>query len=139
MPKNGINGPGFHHVAIRAFDFDATLRFYAEGFGFQRVYGWGEGDSRAALLDVGDGNYLEIFAGGKRPHTEEPSEGAFLHIAFRTPDTDAAFARALAAGARPTAQPKNVDIQGDRVVTVRIAFCKGLDGEIIEFFQNEEL
>jgi catechol 2,3-dioxygenase-like lactoylglutathione lyase family enzyme len=24
---------GFHHVAIRAVDFDATLKFYAEGLG----------------------------------------------------------------------------------------------------------
>ena len=95
-----INGPGFHHVAIRAYDFDATLRFYEEGMGFKRRYGWGEDDSRAAMLDTGDGNYLEVFAGGKRPHDEESPEGAILHFALRVPNTDSAFQKALAAGDR---------------------------------------
>ena len=138
MTKN-THGPGFHHVAIRAFDFDTTLKFYADGLGFTRRYGWGEGDSRAAMLDTGDGNYLEVFAGGKRAHGEDAPEGAILHFAIRVPDTDAAFAKALAAGARPTMEPKDVPIQGDYPVMVRIAFCKGPDGEVIEFFQNEEL
>lgn len=139
MPKQGVQGPGFHHIAIRVFDFDATLRFYAEGLGFRRVYGWGEGDRRAAMLDTGDGNYLEVFAGGKRPHGEDPPEGVLLHFALRTADTDSAYARALAAGARSTMEPKDVPIDGDHPLTVRIAFVKGLDGEVIEFFQNDEL
>ena len=139
MPKQGVHGPGFHHIALRAYDFEATLKFYSEGLGFKRAYGWGEGDQRAAMLDTGDGNYLEVFAGGKRPHGEDPPEGALLHFALRVADTDAAFARAVAAGARPTVEPKSVPIDGDRPLTFRIAFCKGLDGEIIEFFCNEEL
>ena len=32
--------PGFHHVAIRAVDFDATVRFYTEGLGFTVHYGF---------------------------------------------------------------------------------------------------
>ena len=28
-----MNGLGFHHVAIRAIDFDATIKFYNEGLG----------------------------------------------------------------------------------------------------------
>ena len=44
-----------------------------------------------------------------------------------------------AAGARPTMEPKSVPIDGDRPLTFRIAFCKGLDGEVLEFFCNEEL
>lgn len=139
MPKQGTAGPGFHHVAIRARDFDATLRFYTEGLGFVRAFGWGEGDRRAAMLDTGDGNYLEVFAGGQRAPGEDPPEGGILHFALRVADTDAAFARAIAAGARPTMEPKEITLEGDRPVPVKIAFVKGLDGEIIEFFQNEEL
>lgn len=133
------HGPGFHHIALRAADFEATLRFYADGLGFVRAYGWGEGDGRAAMMDAGDGNYLEIFAGGRRAPGEDAPEGALLHYALRVPDAHAAYARALTAGARPHVEPKDVTIQGDRPVLVRIAFCKGLDGEIIEFFQNEDL
>ena len=34
--KNSIiPGCGYHHVAIRAADFDGTLRFYTEGLGFR--------------------------------------------------------------------------------------------------------
>ena len=131
--------PGFHHVALRVRDFDATLRFYQDGFGFVRRFGWGEGDGRAAMLDTGDGNYLEVFAGSKRPAGEDAPEGALLHIALRTPDVDAAYARALAAGARSQIAPKDVEIAGDYPVPVRLAFVIGLDCEVIEFFQNDAL
>ena len=29
-----IGGGGFHHVAIRAHDFDASVKFYSEALGF---------------------------------------------------------------------------------------------------------
>ena len=97
-PGRPKTAPGFHHVALRASDFEATVRFYQDGLGFVCAYGWGEGDSRAALLDTGDGNYLEIFAGGKSVPGTEPPEGALLHFALRTADVDGDYARALAAG-----------------------------------------
>jgi glyoxylase I family protein len=141
-----IAGGGFHHVAIRAWDFEKTLAFYQEGLGFVRVYGWGADerasggkDSRAALLDTGDGNYLEVFAGGTRPPADAPPEGAILHFALRTTNTDEAFARAVAAGGRVQLEPKTVPIAGDTPKEFRIAFVVGPDGEVFEFFQNDEL
>jgi glyoxylase I family protein len=151
MPNNGNNatlhGGGFHHIAIRACDFDATLKFYIDGLGFRRVHGWGkdsraEGgkDSRAALLDTGDGNYLEVFAGGTRRPGEEVPEGALLHFALRTSNTDAALERARAAGAVVTVEPRSVTPDhSERPLEFRIAFVKGPDGEIVEFFQNDQL
>jgi glyoxylase I family protein len=137
IPARHMNGPGFHHLALRAADFEATLRFYEEGLGFTRAYGWGEGDGRAAMLDAGDGNYLEVFAGGN-PQEDVP-EGVLLHYALRVPDCDAAYERALAAGARPKDPPKDIKMQGDYPIDIRIAFVRGLDGEVIEFFQNDTL
>ena len=134
LPKTG---PGFHHVAIRAYDFEKTLAFYTEGMGYTRFYGWGETPKRAALMGMGDGNYTEVFEG--RQPGEVIHEGAILHYAVRVPDTDAAYARAIAAGAVNVSEPATVDLQGDHVVKIRIAFIKGLDGEVIEFFQNDEL
>ena len=82
---------------------------------------------------TGDGNYLEIFAGGGEPKPE----GAVLHFALRTTDCDTAIERAREAGAEVTVEPKDVDIPSTPEPTpVRIAFCKGPDGEVIEFFQN---
>ena len=129
-----IGGGGFHHVAIRVADFDAAVKFYTDALGFTTKITWGEGDGRAIMLDAGDGNYMEIFAGGKEPKPE----GSILHFALRTSDCDAALNRARAAGAVVTMEPKSIDIQSKPHVTpVRIAFCKGPAGEIIEFFQNE--
>lgn len=130
-----IGGGGFHHVALRARDFEASVKFYTEGLGFKPKIAWGEGNGRAVMLDTGDGNYLEIFAGGS---AEPKPEGVLLHFALRTKDCDAATKRALAAGAVPTMEPKDINIQSRPGPTpVRISFCKGPDGEVIEFFQNE--
>ena len=148
MPNNGhnttIGGGGFHHLALRANDYDATLKFYCEGLGFRRAYGWGEDgrakgekDSRVALLDTGDGNYLEVFAGG----TETLPEGVFMHYALRTTDCDSAIERAKQAGATVTMEPKNFTPAhpDEPVHTFRIGFVRGLNGELIEFFQHETL
>jgi len=63
---NGIiSGGGFHHVAIRVADFDKSVGFYTNGLGFKKHISWGEGDDRKIMLDTGDGNFLEIYAGGK--------------------------------------------------------------------------
>lgn len=130
-----IGGGGFHHVAIRAYDFEASIKFYTEALGFTQKIAWGEGEKRAVMLDAGDGNYMEIFANG----TDEPKpEGSIIHFALRTNDCDAALERARAAGAEVTMEPKSLDIPSTPHMTpVRIAFCKGPDGEVIEFFQNE--
>ncbi len=136
MSKNKtIGGGGFHHVAIRACDFDASVEFYTKALGFQKKIAWGEGKRRAIMLDTGDGNYLEIFANG----TDEPKlEGSIIHFALRTSDCDAAIERARVFGAEVTIEPKSVNIPSEPHATpVRIAFCKGPDGEVIEFFQNE--
>ncbi|MBD2844196.1 VOC family protein [Paenibacillus sp. IB182496] len=125
-----IGGGGFHHVAIRVYDFEATITFYTEVLGFTERVRWGEGDKRAIMLDTGDGNYLEVFAGGAQG---QKPEGAFLHLALRSDDVDAATERARAAGMEVTVEPKDAVLGG---IPVRISFFKGPDGEIIELFQS---
>src|SRR5215210_3455550 len=116
-----IPGCGYHHVALRAYDFERTLRFYIDGLGCRLAYQWGEGDKRAAMLDTGDGNYVEVFAGGKRAPGEPVPEGALLHFALRTRDCDLAIERARAAGAEVTMEPKSLDLAGNPPLPVRIA------------------
>src|SRR5262245_2232312 len=109
-------GTSFHHVAIRAADFDATIRFYTEGLGCKVHYGFsvpGRID-RAAFLDIGDGRYIEVFGQGsvvqsegrRRQPDEEPTEGALLHFCFRVTDVEAAYQRALTAGAASRIAPR---------------------------------
>lgn len=128
-----IHGGGFHHLAIRVQDFDKSVKFYTQGLGFQEKIRWGEGDKRAAMLDTGDGSCMELFAGGSGP---KPA-GIVEHFAFNTTDCDAALASARAAGAVVTKEPFSLVIPSDPPTPVRIAFCTGPDGEVIEFFQSE--
>lgn len=132
--KGKIPGCGFHHLAMKVENFDEVTAFYTEGLGFVPAMSWGEGDSRALMLDTGDGNYMEIFAGGKGA----PAEGVFLHVAFRTDDCDHAIECARRAGAKVTVEPKEVVLGSDRKIAARIAFCIGLANETIEFFQTHE-
>ena len=151
MPNNGTNetlsGGGFHHIALRAFDFDATLKFYIEGLGFKPAHTWGEDgraggakDSRAAMLDTGDGNYLEVFAGREGDPSAALTEGALIHFAIRTNDVEAALERARSLGAPVTMEPKKViPPNSARPLEFHIAFVTGPNGEVIEFFHNSEL
>jgi len=126
---------GFHHAAMKVANFEAVVGFYKQGLGLTEKIAWGEGNGRAVMLDCGNRNYLEIFAGGAGGSVPE---GLVTHLALRTTDCDAALARAVAAGAVVTMAPKDVTIPSTPQPTpVRIAFCRGLAGEIIELFQNE--
>ena len=141
--------PAFHHVAIRATDFDRTVKFYVEGLGFKVHYEFaipGRID-RAAFLDAGDGRYVEVFGSGsmvqaegrRRLPGEERTEGALLHFCLRVANTEAAYARALAAGAESRLEPRISTSRLDPLVQVCIAFVTGPDGEVIEFLQSEQL
>ena len=125
-----IGGGGFHHVAIRVYDFEATVRFYTEILGFKVRHSCGEGSGRGTLLDTGDGNYLEVFAGGTKEHKPE---GAFFHVAFRSDDVKGAIELARAAGMEVTVEPKDI-MMG--TIPIRVAFFKGPEGEVVELFQS---
>ena len=140
---------GFHHVAIRAADFDATIRFYTEGLGCAVHYRFavpGRID-RAAFLDVGDGRYIEVFGDGstvqaegrRRRPGEEATEGALLHFCLRVSDVEAAYRRALAAGAVSRIAPRTATLGGEPVAEVHIAFVTGPNGEVIEFLNSQQL
>ena len=145
MPRTSTNavlsGSGFHHIALRARDFDRSLTFYTEGLGFPVRHQWGEGDGRIALLDLGDGNYIELFASkpGQPPDPENtPPAWPYFHLALRSNDVDADIEKVRALGCQITVEPKSVPV-GDPPLTIRVGFFLGPDGEVLEFFQNEEL
>jgi glyoxylase I family protein len=119
---------------MKVKDFDATCRFYVEGLGFTLKRNWQRSGIGGALIDTGGGCYLEISGGGEDPTAQD---SIFRHLAVRVADCDAAAEQARRAGGEITIEPKDIEIPSDPPVKARIAFCKGLDGELIEFFQND--
>lgn len=130
-----LRGGGLHHVAVAAVDFEANLRFYTKGLGFVCRLQFNEDDRKVALLDTGDGTYLELFSGA----TLQRGCGAVLHFALRTNDCDAAVRRARHFGGEIAEEPTDMVLEGGPPVPVRYAFCKGPDGEQIEFLQRDML
>ncbi len=133
-----LSGAGFHHIALRARDFDRSLAFYTEGLGFTLAHQWGEGAGRIALLDIGDGNYVELFASqpGQTPDPagDMPAPWPYFHLALRSANIDADIAHIRALGCPITVEPKSVEVNGK---TIRVGFFLGPDGEVLEFFQHQ--
>jgi glyoxylase I family protein len=123
---------GFHHIAINCADIDKSIAFYT-AIGGTVYRTWGEGKSRACMIGFGKENYLELFANGA---PGRPADQNVVHFAFRSTDTAADFAKAIAAGAVETKPVADFTIPSKpEPLAIRFAFCRGLDGEIIEFFQ----
>ncbi|MEU7206543.1 VOC family protein [Streptomyces sp. NPDC045470] len=149
---------GFDHFAIRAHDFEATVRFYREALGFTVAYEWTSPGvvSRSAFLDCGNGTFLELFdpgdtvPGGPDRHAhaapaptdeQRAAHNALLHICLRTDDVDKAYAHALQHGAREMQAPADLPQTGlneSPDVTIRMAFVYGPDGEVIEFLRRPD-
>lgn len=123
---------GFHHIAMRCQDLDKSVAFY-QALGGVVEREWGEGDGRACLLNLGNANYLELFAGGAQG---DKPEGFVWHFAIQVDDTKTAFDIAMKMGAREV-KPVTEFVIPSRPETlpVTLAFVKGPDGEIVEFFQ----
>ena len=133
MANGKIAGIGVHHIALSAADYKKSVAFYTEGLGFVKKAEWGTGTGRACLLDIGNGSHVEIFADGT---VDMPANERFRHFAFAASDPDTAYAHALAAGAESHMAPQDVTIESDPPMNVRIAFVKGPDGELLEFFKT---
>lgn len=124
---------GFHHIALNASDFDKTVEFY-KALGLIERVRWGEGESRAVMLDMGDGGCIEIFARGEnRDRVDE----RFLHLAFRTDDVEQSYQTAINAGATSKSEPY-VASPANAVppIQMQVAFVYGPDGELLEFFKE---
>lgn len=136
MPNPILGSGGFHHVCVKTRDWDRTIEFYRDVLGCTEKIAWRAAPQRAAMLDTGDGNYMEFFE--DLAYQPAPN-GAVVHFAFRTTRLDDVAARVRAAGAKITVEPKDVTItttNGAGAVPIRVFFCEGPNGETIEFFQN---
>lgn len=136
MANEIIKGLGFHHIALKAENFEESLKFYTEGLGMKLYTQWGEGDKRIAMLDLGDGGILELFAGGESITT---GNGGYIHFAMKVDDVGMAYETALKAGAKPKSAPRVVPLESAPVkLTLNCGFVFGPSGEELEFFRIVE-
>ncbi len=136
MSNDIIKGLGYAHIAIAARDFDKSLAFY-RALGMKVYTQWGEktstADTRIALLDMGSGSLVELFA---KPELPEAGASPFLHFAFSVQNVDEAYRIALEAGAEPCKAPAELPLDSNPLrLTLRVAFVKGPSGEELEFFK----
>lgn len=139
-----LKSAGIHHVALRTADFDRSLAFYTDTLGCAPQMLWGDPGKRAVMLDVGDGNYIEVFE-RPEPATESvPDEARVLHFCLRCDNVDQVIERVRDAGGTITVEPKSVPVNnkvpgGKTPITLRLAFFQGPDGEIIELMSCPDL
>ena len=132
-----LGNGGFHHVCVKTRDWEATMRFYREGLGCTDKITWAAIPKRAAMLDSGDGNYIEVF---EDLASTPAAIGPIHHFALRTTRLNEVVAHLRGMGVKITMEPKEVKIpttNGLGAVAVFIAFCEGPNGESIELFQND--
>ena len=130
-----IKGCGLHHIAVQSRDWEESLRLYRDVLGMEIVTTFGPEEKPTALLDMGDGGHIELFA--PKPGVDLPERTPpgmpIVHIALATTDARAATERVREAGYEITVEPRDVTLSD---LEVTIAFFRGPGGEIIEFFQT---
>src|SRR5215510_660013 len=119
----------FGGTAIYVDDVSATLDFYRRALGFQTRFfdealEYGELDTGSTTLAFASHRLGATLMPGAyaRPGSGQPSG---VEIAFLTSDVSEAFARAVAAGAAPLAEPKVMPWGAT------VAYLRGIEGTII--------
>lgn len=139
---------GFHHISIKAEDFEATVAFYQK-LGFEPVHNWSLPDFNlekcTMLYNSTISYYLEICdknadiptQGRKRQVGDEYVENALLHICFTVKNATDARKQALEAGAKDLSNGTfelNL-INGEKSVQVTNSLVYSPNGEVIEFLE----
>ena len=123
---------GYHHIGLLVRDMEASLRFYTDGLGGTETFSFPMGDSGKTIhmVDLGGNAVVELIPRGAE---EAESHARWAHIALRTDDARAAYAKALEAGALSRTEP--VDKHREGAAPTCNAFVLGPDGEVIELFE----
>lgn len=126
---------GIAHVCLRVPNLYQTREFYEKALNAVVVAEWGddENEDHAFIMDLGTGDYLEIF--GSNIHWET---GSWQHVAVWTDDIITSMDRAVACGAEKITESNRSDIpcRSGQTVHMKYGFIKAPGGEIIEFIED---
>ena len=115
-----------HHVALITANFECLRDFYTTVLG-GAVRGAFPGRN-IVFVEAGS-TTIEIV---ERPGYQGGPGGGWDHLAFEVADADAAYAELTAAGVPFHVAPKDFP---EEAPSVRIAFFKDPDGNVLELFQ----
>ena len=123
---------GYHHIGLWVSDTERSLKFYRDVLGgkIKHSFTLAGLDKLIYLVDIG-GAVVEII---QRGNGEEEQNARWAHIALEVSDTNAAYSLAMSGGAISHSEPEDIMLK-DKLA--RIAFVKGPDGEMIEFFEEK--
>lgn len=129
---------GFHHVALTASDFEKSYKFYTECLEFAEYRRWKSDDGKQtiALLCCGNGNMIELFSSAPKRTMYDEEGGNVIHFAFRVDDAKYWYEKAIAYGCESHMTPREMELPSEPPVPCVLAFVKGPDGELIEFFEE---
>jgi catechol 2,3-dioxygenase-like lactoylglutathione lyase family enzyme len=127
-----------NHVGIVVRDLEASIAWYVEHLGFERLYAYGFPGVRSAFVRRG-GFRIEFFqTEGAAPMAAEREQaqtnlriGGLNHFAIEVDDIDAAIAELEAKGVTIVSPPRDVPDSGGE----RYAFIHDNERMLIELFQ----
>lgn len=126
---------GIHHVCLRVPNLQETAAFYRNTFDASLAAEWGEEgkEDHAFILDLGKGDYLEIF-GSSTPY----ELGKWQHVAIWTDHMEADYERALANGAKIISKPavSHIPTRSGQIVHMKYGFLEAPGGEVVELIED---
>jgi len=135
MENTVIGCTGIAHIALLASDFEKSVKFYTDGLGCKIYRKWQSGERTIALLELGGGQYIELFSNARIPSEREEQGGQLTHLALTVRDCKKAYERAIAFGAVSKKEPTYMELPSEPPIPVTLAFVYGPDKEQIEFFE----
>ena len=133
----------YHHVGMRVSDMERSIRFYEQAFGFsvERRYSLAhDAGVRVCFMANGNGERVELFEfpdAAPKPefaHPDEALRAGHAHFALYVEDIDAAFNRAVAAGARVLWAPRRAEL-----VETHTSYVADPDNNLVEFIKKNEV
>lgn len=124
---------GVHHIALRPTieTYERTVAFYTDILGLDIVRRWESNGRPKCMISCGDKSFIEILCSEVSDNKET---GPLSHLAFHTDFVDEMIEKVRKAGYEITTEPKDFVIESNPPYPARLAFCKGVLGEEIEFF-----
>ena len=123
---------GIHHVNIRIPkpQLDKAIDFYTQALGLEKYRFWKGRNGDNYMLKVGE-DIIEIMESDTKG-----DKGVIEHFALSSDDVDNVIEKVIQAGLQVDRYPKDVVLDSDPPMPIRIAFFYGFGNEYIEVFKE---